>query len=436
MRRKIKQHLINPQFKALRWRLLGAYLLVMVVIQSISNVLVYHFFVYNLHQQIDYRLSHLAEAAAHHLIEIKKDNSAINNSNHRCFDGDGDLDIPWQDLREPSQSVEWFDANKQRLGIEGRLAPDLSLKEGFQTIVSQKIRTLTVTLYAKEQLQQVEGYVRVSESTEPLENDLVYLCWGFGLGGIIALGLISLGGMWLTNQSLLPIEKSYRQLKQFTTDASHELRSPLTVIKTSVEVMQTHPERIHPADEEKLDAIVSATNQISYLVENLLLLARTERITKDNPQEWILIPLEELLEDVIAFLEPKAETKDILVRENWQAAVVVRGDATQLYRVFANLLENALQYTPSGGTVSIFITKNDKFAVVTVQDTGIGIAPKHLPLVFERFWRSEEARSCREEGSGLGLAIAKAIIEKHGGEIAVSSVLGVGSCFKVRLPLT
>jgi signal transduction histidine kinase len=434
MRKKFQQHLINPQFKALRWRLLGAYLLVMLAIQSISYVLIYEFFIYNLYQQVDYRLSGLAQAAAHHLVAIKKDSSEIENINHRVLDEDGDLDIPWQYLREPFQSVEWFDAHQHRLGIAGRLLPNLKLTEGFHTLASQNIRTFTIAVYGKNQLQ-LEGYIRVSESIKPLKTVLRHLYWGFGLGGIIALGLITIGGMWLTNQSFLPIEKGYQQLKQFTTDASHELRSPLTIIKTSVEVMQTHPERIHPDDELKFGAIVSATNQMSYLVENLLLLARTEKIPKQIPQTWILIPLDELLEDVIEFLELKAQAKQIVIQQNWQANVVVRGDATELYRVFANLLDNALRYTPSKGTVKISLHKNDKLALVKVEDTGIGIATKNLSLVFERFWRSEAARFSHEEGSGLGLAIALAIVKKHGGDITVSSVVGVGSCFTVRLPL-
>lgn len=433
MRNKISQLPINPQFKALRWQLLGTYLIVMVTIELISNVLVYHFFARNLYQQVDYRLSNLAQAASHNLIAIKQNNNAINHTHPRCLDGDGDLDIPWHDLRQPSQSVEWFNANQKSLGIAGRLMPNTILREGFYTN-QHKIRSLTIVIYNKQNFK-IEGYIRVSESIQPLETVLVHLYVGFGLGGIFALGLIGIGGMWLTNQSLKPIEKSYQQLKQFTTDASHELRSPLAIIKTSVEVMQTHPERIHPADELKFSAVVSATNQMSHLVENLLLLARTERITKNIPSEWILIPLEELLEDLVAFLELKAEAKEIIVRENYQTGLVVRGDQIQLHRLFNNLIENALQYTPSGGTVTISLHQSDRFAIVKIEDTGIGIASANLSLIFERFWRSEEARLCREEGSGLGLAIAKAIAKKHGGEITVSSVFKVGSCFTVQLPV-
>jgi signal transduction histidine kinase len=424
----------NPEFKALRWRLLGAYLIIMVAIQSISNLLVYQFFANNLRTQIDHRLSNLAQAAAHSLAAIKQDTNAVKRYTPRPLDQDGDLDIPWEDLREPLQSVEWFDANEKQRGIAGKLHPNWELRAGFQTIKDEKIRTLTVAVY-NDKHPQLEGYVRVSESTESLEAVLNQLSWGFSLGGIVVLGLIGIGGMWLTGESLKPIEESYEQLKQFTTDASHELRSPLTVIKTSVEVMQTHPERIDPADVEKLGAVVSATNQMSHLVENLLLLARSDRVTVDFPQNSILIPLEELLEDVVAFLDLKAEQKNISIKENWDSSCLVKGEAAQLHRLFSNLLDNALEYTLPGGTVTVSLRKNEKFALVKVEDTGIGIAPQDLTLVFSRFWRSEAARLRREDGSGLGLAIATAIAKKHGGEITVTSKVGVGSCFQVRLPL-
>jgi signal transduction histidine kinase len=434
MASKLRKNLTNPQFKALGWRLLGTYLMVMVAIQSISNLLVYQFFARNLRMQVDHRLSNLAQAAAHSLVAIKQDSSAVKKYMSRPLDQDGDLDIPWQDLREPLQSVEWFDSKQKLLGIAGRISPSWKFQEGFQTIKQEKIRTLTVAVHNDKQ-PHLQGYVRVSESIESLEVVLEQLSWGFTLGGIIVLGLISLGGMWLTRESLKPIEESYEQLKQFTADASHELRSPLTVIKTSIEVMQTHPERIHPGDVEKLDAVVSATNQMSYLVENLLLLARSDRAIIDSSQDWILIPLEDLLEDVVAFLEPTAEIKKISIKENLVSGIVVKGDASQLYCLFSNLLANALQYTLLGGTVTVSVTEQEKFVLVGIEDTGIGIAPEHLSQVFARFWRSEEARTCREEGSGLGLAIAKAIAKKHGGEITVSSKLGVGSCFTVKLPL-
>nr|WP_217651930.1 HAMP domain-containing sensor histidine kinase [Hydrococcus rivularis] len=437
MKKKLKtQNSTSPQFKTLRWRLLGSFLVVMLAIRAISNTVMYQFVARNLYQQVDNRLINLAQAAAHSLMAIKQDKTAVNRTDYYQPDEDRDLDIPWQNLRKPDQSVEWFGANRQRLVSSGTLSLTSPPQAGFQTVRQGQIRTLTIPAYSYSRGQKkLEGYVRVSESTEAVEAILIQLRWGSAVGGIIALGLIGVGGMWLTKQSLKPIEQSFQRLKQFTADASHELRSPLTAIKTSVEVLQTHPERIHPQDAEKFSAIASATNQMTRLVEDLLLLARTEGTTKTPTQDWKAIPLEELLEDAIEFLEPKAEAKEISLKFNWKTSVSVMGDATQLIRLFSNLLENALQYTPSGGTVTLALRQIDKFAIVSVEDTGIGIAPEDLPFIFDRFWRADKARSYRSEGSGLGLAIAQAIAVRHGGDITVSSQLGLGSCFKVRLPV-
>jgi signal transduction histidine kinase len=443
--KQYQQNKVNPQFQKLRWRLLASYLLIMIAIRLISDVLVYEFFAHSLYQQIDQRLLNLGNAASHSLIAIKKDHHALNSHNYRHLDGDGDLDLSWQNLKQPAQSIEWFGSDGQLLGVAGTLNIKNKPKTGFHTIEQgRKIRTLTISAYSdRQEKSYLEGYIRASESTETVEKLLDQLRWGSYIGGAIALGLIGMGGMWLTRQSLKPIEKSYQQLKQFTADASHELRSPLAAIKTSVEVMQTHPERIHPADINKLNSIVSATNQMSALVEDLLFLARTDAGIGTNYRDLTIIPLQELLEDVITFAELKADEKQILINYNLHNHAMIKGDVFQLTRLFTNLIENAIKYTPNHGYINIEIQTIDKLILVNIQDTGIGIEPENLPLIFDRFWRAETARSRsitdskspNQKGSGLGLAIAQVIAKRHHGKITVKSKLGLGSCFQVHLPL-
>lgn len=436
MKTKPKSQTLNHQFRALRWRLLLSYLLVMVAIRLVSNALVYQFFARSLYQQLDHRLLNLAQSAAHSLIDIKHDPKAVNNPPYRELDGDGDLDIPWQNLRRPQQSVEWFGDRKEPLAYSGTLKPTWPLSLGFHTVQQGHIRTLTIEAYHDpEEQRHLEGYVRVSESTESVETVLARLRWESTLGGLIALGLISMGGMWLTRQSLKPIEQSFQQLKQFTADASHELRSPLTAIKTSVELLKTHPDRFDAEDMPKLDIILSATEQMSHLVEDLLLLARMDGKKAILQQQWQKIPLIELLEDVVEFLEPNAEAKHIALKLEGFHDLMVKGNSHQLLRLFSNLVENGLQYTPDGGMVKVSLVDDDQWAAVRVEDTGIGIAAENLPYIFDRLWREDSARTYRPQGSGLGLAIAQAIAQHHGGEITVSSQIGMGSRFQVRLPL-
>ncbi|MBP5973025.1 GHKL domain-containing protein [Brasilonema sp. CT11] len=425
-------------FQALRWRLLSFYTGIMVAIIGTSTIAVYQFVAYNLHEQIDRELITLADAARHNLEPIKKDPNAINRKLKINFDNDGDLDIPWQDLRESNQSIEWFDADGKLIGKAGKQFSVLPFTKSFQIVQQGQLRTLTIPVYPSKvdqrNKQRLQGYVRVSESIDRLSAELNRLLRGLSLGGVISLILTVLGGLWLTRQSLMPIEQSFQRLKQFTADASHELRSPLTVIKTSVEVMQDYPDTV-PANTKKLALIASATNQMTRLVEDLLLLARTDAASPTPASEWLSIPLDELLEDLVDLLQQQAEAKEITLRLDASDEVFVEGDAAQLKRLFSNLLENALQYTPIKGNVNVSIDKQERFVFVRVQDTGIGIAKEHLKLVFQRFWRADQARSRRDGGSGLGLAIAQAIAQRHGGEITISSEVGFGSCFYVRLPI-
>jgi len=239
-------------FQALGRRLLFSYLGLTVAIWGTSTLAVYQFLSYNLYQKLDQEIVNLANAAAHNLIAMKAETKAIDSMIPRIVDDDdGDLDIPWQDLRENRQGVEWFNAHGQLLGKAGKHFSQMSVTTNFQIVQQQKIRSITIPVYSHHLIagkKQLQGYVRVSESTEELEEELENLLWGFEWGGLIVIVLGSMGGWWLTRQSLKPIQQSFQQLKQFTADASHELRSPLTAVKTSVEVIMNHPERVHPAD--------------------------------------------------------------------------------------------------------------------------------------------------------------------------------------------
>ncbi len=424
-------------FQTLRWQLLLSYVSVMGAILGISTVAVYEFVTYRLYQKLDSQMITLADAAAHSLLDIKTNPKAIDSRAKRSLDDDNDLDIPWQYLHKNHQSVEWFDANGQLLGEAGNYMSNLPFAANVRTFQQKNIRSITLPIYLPISVRkkELQGYVRVSESTEELSEELNRLIWGLGCGGLVAVILSGVGGWWLTRQSLKPIEQSFQQLKQFTADASHELRSPLTAVKTSIEVMMNHPERIHPADVKKLKAIAQASNQMTRLVEDLLLLAGIDTISKTPVVECISIPLDELLEDLVDLLQPQAEAKEIILKLNSSNEVFVKGNANQLKRLFANLLENALQYTLAGGSVKVGIIKLERFAIINIEDTGVGIESENIPLVFHRFWRADQARSQREGGMGLGLAIAQAIAQQHKGEITLSSQVSVGSCFRVRLPV-
>ncbi|MBD1911313.1 MULTISPECIES: ATP-binding protein [unclassified Leptolyngbya] len=448
---------ISPQFKALRWRLLLSSLGVIGGTLAAFGAVVHHVVALNLEQQSDHDLSLLADAAAHSLPDILA--SRHTSIPASILDNDGDLDISWQKLQQEHQAVEWFDTQGQLVGQSGNPLLTIPFKPLQQQSTNTRkneneddaaagqdidgdgtldglIHQLTVPVYSEARTKTkpvLQGYVRVSALDGEIAAELKRLRSGLQWGSLLALGLSAVGGWWLVRQSLQPIEASMQQLKQFTADASHELRTPLTVIKTSVDVIQSHPERVDVADLPKLEAIASATRQMSQLVDDLLWLTRSDQIT-DNQSTALTFPIDELLEEVVDQYAPEAEQRCITFKAVLQADTMVYGDPYSLKRLMTNLVTNALYYTPKGGTVTLSSQEEHNWVVINVQDTGIGIAAESLPFVFDRFWRADQARAQREEGSGLGLAIAQAIANCHSGEITVTSEQGKGSCFQVTLP--
>ena len=344
-----------------------------------------------------------------------------------------------------NQGVEWFNAQRQLMVWEGERLSSSSLPTAIATngLLTQDdhIRSFILPIYKtlSQDLSSLAnnpiGYVRASQSTLRMEQDLRRLREILGIGVVIVSGVVTVGGLWLTRESIRPVLTSFDQLKQFTSDASHELRNPLTAIRASVAVMQSHPERIHPDDADKIKAIASASTQMSKLVDDLLLLARMDRAAP-NQKAWRRIALDEVLEDLVNLYSDRARQAQIGLHSQLDMSLEVNGDATQIQRLFTNLLANALQYTPAGGKITISLHHAGSEAMVQFQDTGIGITPDQLPHLFDRFWRADQARSHHAGGTGLGLAISLAIAQRHGGNITVQSQVGKGSCFNVKIPLS
>lgn len=451
----------NQRFRRLRNQLLSSYLLVMTAILGVFSTAVYGLVAHERNQQFNQHLHQVANSAASLLEIIKSEYEEVREDLEEeaerllslsslqpltltelinRYQGESALALPNNSLMTREQGIEWYDATGRLLVQDGGIflsspLPRQIFIEG-QFTQQGTVRGFIHPVYQRTQPTPTHllGYVRVTESTVILEAELRRLRWGLWLGGLVVSGLAAVGGVWLTHTALKPIVQSFWQLQQFTADASHELRSPLTAIRASIAVLQNHPERIHLADVDKLSAIAEASTQMSQLVDDLLLLARMDRQAPDR-RGWHPIPLDELLEDLLNLYQNQAEQAQIHL--GWQLAphLEVSGDVSHLQRLFTNLLANALHYTHSGGTVTVSLQGLATSALITVADTGMGITPEQLPHVFERFWRADQARTQDSAGSGLGLAIAKSIAQRHGGDITVQSQVGIGSQFQVILPL-
>ena len=225
------------------------------------------------------------------------------------------------------------------------------------------------------------------------------------------------------------LQASVRRITQFTADASHELRAPISLIRTTAEVAVLKEDR--PAKEyfEALKDILEESERTSQVVDRLMLLART-----DSGKEVLdLTPV-----DARSVIGSAAEQGERLAKNHGvafnldlpESPVPIQADADALRRALLILMDNAAKYTPRGGSVRVGLTSADQHAVATVSDTGIGIDDQDIPRVFDRFWRADKARSREEGGAGLGLSIAKWIIDVHGGSISVHSEFGKGSVFR------
>jgi two-component system, OmpR family, manganese sensing sensor histidine kinase len=292
------------------------------------------------------------------------------------------------------------------------------------------LQSITLSLLGTDDQQPI-GYVRVSQTLEKFDETVLQLDVGLGVGVIVATIFSSAGIVWLNRQAMQPIEESFQRLKQFTADASHEFRSPLMAISSNVEVALKYPEGMRDEDREAMVAVLSATEQMSRLTEDLLLLARADRAS-----EIKLAPIDvsEMLNNLVQLYRPQAGMKQIDMIANVESALSTKGDCAALMRAFTNLLQNAIRYTPLGGRVNIDAGRRGHQIQVVIKDTGAGIAAENLEKIFERFWRTDQARNYDNGGSGLGLPITQTIIESHGGTIEVTSKLGAGSCFTISLP--
>jgi two-component system phosphate regulon sensor histidine kinase PhoR len=220
-------------------------------------------------------------------------------------------------------------------------------------------------------------------------------------------------------------------LTEFIGNMSHDLKTPLSVIKTTLYLMERLDDPTR--QKAKLQVIKEQTLRLEKLIQDVITMSRLEHGATPmfEPVDFNMVIL-----DVEAKLRPTAERKHLNIRLNLDANLPsLAADENELWRLMANLYENALHYTPERGTITLTTYFAEKKVVVEVQDTGMGIDKDDMPYIFDRFYRADPARSIERGGTGLGLAIVKRIVELHGGEIVVQSDEGKGSLFRVLLPL-
>lgn len=234
------------------------------------------------------------------------------------------------------------------------------------------------------------------------------------------------------NEMLDSLEQAFNRQRRFVADASHELRTPVAVIRNKTDVARLWART--PQDYiTVLEGVNAEAERLSHLINDLLALARGDEGKTQFEREPVRLDL--IAGEVAASMELPAVECGITLEVRAQEPVTILGDEARLIQVVMNLVENAVRYTNQGGSVTVSVEAWQGQACLSVHDTGIGIAPEHLPHIFERFYRADPARRSAGSGSGLGLSIVEWVVRAHGGTISVESQPGQGSCFAVILPL-
>jgi OmpR-family two-component system manganese-sensing sensor histidine kinase len=369
-------------------------------------------------------------------------------------------------VEEDHIDLEWFGPNGELLwsNLSESLPIPLCFNSGAKTIhISSDFLLRQVT--KRIQIgRYILGYLRVShpwfEVTKPIRQLSVDLSLGISLMIISVAAL----GWFLSGIAIKPVRESYQSLKQFTADASHELRNPIAMIQTNIQMLLSYPDTEAETQQRQLKVLERLAQRLGNLVNDLLFLARSDSgIVKADYQP---VPLDALLIEVIEEQKIIAEQKGIKLllkivtadADNHHQAQIemdeeiftIQGDWNQLVRLFTNLISNALEYAMTAGenrhdlVVEVILKEIKKqqknYLQIQVKDNGIGIPEQALPYLFDRFYRLDTSRSSSGKnsfsGTGLGLAIARAIVENHQGQIKVESMLNQGTTFTVILPIT
>lgn len=250
---------------------------------------------------------------------------------------------------------------------------------------------------------------------------------------LVAVVMVLAGSWLLSKAAIRPIKEAWQKQLDFTADASHELRTPIAVVRTNLELVMDSPEETIESQMKWLKNIEAENNRMSKLVDDLLTLSRAD--TNQQTLEFGTFIFEEAITEALVPIEPIANQKNIAIKTDVDSKTTFHGDRKRIKQLIVILVDNALKYTDATGTITISFTQSEKDVQLTVCDTGCGIEREDLNKIFNRFFRVNKTRTLNQDGSGLGLSIAKWIVNEHRGTIQVESTPGIGTSFTVHFPI-
>jgi signal transduction histidine kinase len=382
---------------------------------------------YQLSQQLDDSL----QSATQELVRAARIREVeAEGARGRVIDAVEELNIPDRTLYlldpqgnpvKPDTAAEWIRSAARKTAMVGQLTVD------HETSAQETLRLHALRFRLASGRPLVA--VAVADQIE-LEDRYADLIAAFAAAAFAALVLVAAGGFLLVRKSTAPIERSMVFMRRFMADAAHELRTPITVLRTRVEVALQQP-RDASHYVSALHSVEAEARRLGGIVDSLLVLARADSGERQIERERFF--LDDLAIDAAGASRVVARQKGVEVTvEEFEEAPVV-GDPALTRQLIMILLDNAVKFTDSGGEVRIRVSLHDSLSTFVVEDTGIGIKREDLPRVFQRFFRGETARS-RTDGAGLGLSIASWIAREHGAEISLTSEPGLGTRVVVTFP--
>ena len=464
-------------FKSIRSRLTAWYVTLLAIILILFSVLLNYFLAKRLHESVDNSLTVSATVVAtsatmrlgnsplpglNQLFEQFMNQGNLNKF-YRIYDGSGNvgsrsknisasqfpLSQPaYADALEGKNSYETFTVGGQQpirvitmpILFEGKLINLVQVGTSLEA-VQETLRNLKIFLFTAVPsvliLAALFARFMARRALKPISR-IIDTAREIGQGQELSKRIPvlkikdELGQLALTfNEMMNRLENSFAQMRQFSSDASHELRTPLTVLKGQNELIlskQRKPEEYQEVISSNLEEI----NYMSKVLEDLFVLSKSDE--NQVNLDYKPVDLRALVEEVCKHAEILAEEKNIKIIIAFLEPIEIKGDEVRLRQMVWNVLQNGIKYTQQGGELKISLQNEGDFALLTIQDTGIGIPEEDLPLIFNRFYRVDKARTRDEGGSGLGLSICRQIAEAHKGKIEVESKLDVGTHFKIRLP--
>nr|WP_058300994.1 HAMP domain-containing sensor histidine kinase [Gorillibacterium timonense] len=341
----------------------------------------------------------------------------------------------------PERSVSFqVLADKSRTLTQTSSALDLDQDQEFYETALQKAIsakkdigqfTLDETRWAYIVQPTRDGYQYVFLDVSAQQAILTKLIYTFSAVGLAMLLVIYGISRFFANRSIAPIREAFEKQKQFIADASHELKTPLAIISTNADVLLANENEPIRQQAKWLHYIKSETERMSRLTNDLLYLTELD----DSRTAMIFSPfdLSESVESIILTMEAVIFEKHLSLTYDIEPNLMVNGSNEQIKQVILILLDNAIKYTNPNGTVTVSLKKQSHGVLLSVSNTGEGIAPEHLARIFDRFYRTDASRTRKQGGYGLGLAIAKSIVEQHKGRIYAKSVVGESTTFSVQL---